>query len=137
LLVLPAVPLVGWPLGVPLAWTVRSWRRRRRPGAGAVAGAWEEVRDRLRAYGAPVSAGMTVRDLAGAAAGFTDSPTVAEIHRLGVLVDDALWSGAGADGTQTEQAWSVVRAVRRGLARAGRRRWLRALLDHRGLRPPR
>ncbi|WP_433730163.1 transglutaminaseTgpA domain-containing protein [Actinoplanes sp. CA-051413] len=136
LLALPVVPLVGWPLAVPLAWGVRSWRRRRRPGPSAVVGAWEEVRDRLRAYGVPVSTGMTVRDLGTAAAAITDAGTVAEIRRLGVLVDQALWSGAAPVDQHAAQAWSIVRAVRRGLARTGRRRWLRALLDHRGLRRP-
>jgi hypothetical protein len=137
LLVLPVVPLLGWPVGVPLAWSVRSWRRRRRPGAAAVVGAWEEVRDRLRAYGVPVTAGMTVRDLSTAATGVTDNPTVREIRRLGVLVDEALWSGPGPAEGHGDQAWSIVRTVRRGLARTGRRRWLRAVFDHRGLRRPR
>ncbi|MEV6495422.1 transglutaminase-like domain-containing protein, partial [Actinoplanes sp. NPDC051633] len=58
LLAVPLVPLVGWPLGVPLAWTLRSWRRRRRAG---VLDAWAEVRDRLRAHGVAVTPGMTVR----------------------------------------------------------------------------
>lgn len=137
LLLLPLVPLVGLPLGVPLLWTVRSWRRRRRPGPASVAGAWEEVRDRLRAYGATVSAGMTVRDLAAAAATVTDPPTVAQIHRLAVVVDRALWSAEPAGGADPDEAWSVVRSVRLGLARGGLRRRLRALLDVRGLRPPR
>jgi hypothetical protein len=168
LLVLPALPLVGWPLAVPAAWGVRSWRRRRRPGAGAVVGAWEEVRDRLRAYGVPVTPGMTVRDLGAAAAPLVDAPTVAEIQRLAVLVDEVLWSPPAAttpgpsaasapafsavpvpgrsaasapvvsvaSSPAVEQAWDVVRAVRRGLARRGLRLRLRALLDVRGLRRP-
>jgi hypothetical protein len=137
LLVLPVVPLIGWPLGVPLAWSVRSWRRRRRPGPAAVVGAWEETRDRLRAYGVTVSAGMTLRDLGAAAATVADDGTVAEIRRLGVLVDEALWSAPGPAARHAEQAWSIVHTVRRGLARTGRRRWLRAVFDHRGLRRPR
>jgi transglutaminase-like putative cysteine protease len=138
LLALPVVPLLGWPLGVPLAWCVRSWRRRRQPGAAAVAGAWAEVRDRLRAYGVPVTPGMTLRDLGTAAATVADDDTVAEIRRLGVLVDEALWSAPGpAAQPASAQAWDIVRTVRRGLARTGRRRWLRAQFDHRGLRRPR
>jgi len=137
LLALPLVPLVGWPVGAPLLWTVRAWRRRRRPGPAAVAGAWEEVRDRLRAHGATVSAGMTVRDLAAAAAAVADPPTVAQIHRLGAIVDRALWSGEGPDAEHTAEAWTVVRSVRRGLARGGLRRRLRAVLDPRALRSPR
>jgi hypothetical protein len=102
-----------------------------------VVGAWEEIRDRLRAYGVTVSAGMTLRDLGTAAADVTDDGTVAEIRRLGVLVDETLWSAPGPAGRHTEQAWSIVHGVRRGLARTGRRRRLRALFDHRGLRRPR
>ncbi|AGZ43900.1 transglutaminase-like domain-containing protein [Actinoplanes friuliensis] len=136
LLVLLALPLVAWPLGVPLTWGVRSWRRRRRPGAGAVVGAWEEIRDRLRAYGVTVSAGMTVRDLAAAAGPVTDIGTVTEIRRLAPIVDEVLWSGAAPPEERIGEAWSLVRTVRRGLARSGgRRRWW-AWIDHRGLRPP-
>jgi hypothetical protein len=83
---------------------------------------------------------MTVRDLGTAAAGVTDDRTVREIYRLGVLVDEALWSGLwsgqGETESKAEEAWSIVRAVRRGLARSGRSRRLRAFFDHRGLRRP-
>jgi hypothetical protein len=133
LLALPAVPL----LGLPLAWSVRSWRRRRRPGPAAVVGAWAEVRDRLRAYGVPVSTGMTLRDLGTAAATVTDDRTVAEIRRLGTLVDETLWSASGPADRHAEQAWTIVHTVRQGLARTGLRRRLRARFDHRGLRRPR
>ncbi|UQS24701.1 DUF3488 and transglutaminase-like domain-containing protein [Amycolatopsis thermalba] len=116
-------------LGVPLAKGVRAWRRRRRGGAGAVVGAWEEVRDRLRGHGVPVTAGMTVRDLATAAAGFVDQSTVDELRSLGRTVDLALWSGAGPDEGRAAQAWTAVRRVRRGLARRGVRAWLRAAFE--------
>ena len=135
--VLLALPLLGWPLGVPLAWSVRSWRRRHRPGPAAVVGAWAEVRDRLRAYGVPVATGMTLRDLGTAAATVTDDRTVAEIRRLGALVDETLWSASGPADRHAEQAWTIVDTVRRGLARTGRRRRLRARFDHRALRRPR
>ena len=134
LLALPVVPLLGWPLAVPLAWRVRSWRRRRRPGPAAVVGAWEEVRDRLRAYGVPVSAGMTVRDLGAAAAPLTGARTVAEFRRLAEIVDQALWSAPEPAGPPAGEAWTIVRTVRRALARTGWRRRLRAAIDHRGLR---
>lgn len=136
LLAVPVVLLVGWPLGVPAAWTVRAWRRRRRPGPGAVVGAWEEVRDRLRVHGVEVSTGMTVRDLGTAAATVTDPPAVAEIRKLGATVDQVLWSGTAPGEQSAEQAWAAVRAVRRGLARRGWPVRLRAMLDPRGLLPP-
>ena len=137
LLAVPVVLLVAWPLGVPAVWAVRSWRRRRRPGVGAVVGAWEEARDRLRAHGVGVSTGMTVRDLGTEAAAVTDEATIAEIRKLGSIVDQVLWSGTVPGEQRAEQAWTAVRAVRRGLARRGWRVRLRALLDPRGLLPPR
>jgi transglutaminase-like putative cysteine protease len=136
---LPTVLLlavVAWPVLVPAAWAARSRRRRRRPGAGAVAGAWAEVRDRLRAHGVPASPAMTPRDLADAATAVVDPHTVAEIRRLGGVVDRALWSGDAGGGPGAAQAWTAVREVRRGLARRGRLARLRAALDVRGLRPP-
>lgn len=137
LLGVPVVLLVSWPLGVPAIWAGRAWRRRRRPGRGAVVGAWEEVRDRLRAHGVAVSTGMTVRDLGTAAAAVTDRATVAEIRKLGATVDQALWSGTAPGEQHAAQAWAAVRAVRQGLARRGWRLRLRAMLDPRGLLPPR
>lgn len=126
--VLLAVVLLGV-FGVPLAKGVRAWRRRRRGGSGAVIGAWEEVRDRLRGHGVPVTAGMTVRDLATAAARVVDQSTVEELRSLGRTVDVALWSGAGPDEGRAAQAWTAVRRVRRGLARRGVRARLRAAFE--------
>ncbi|MFC6022196.1 transglutaminase family protein [Plantactinospora solaniradicis] len=137
LLGVPAALLVLWLLGVPAATAGRAWRRRRRPGAGAVVGAWTEVRDRLRAHGVAVSAGMTVRDLASTATVVADRTTTDEIRRLAAIVDRALWSGAAPEKRDGREAWAAVRAVRRGLARRGWRARLRALLDPRVLLPPR
>jgi transglutaminase-like putative cysteine protease len=136
LLGVPAVLLAVWLLGVPAAKAGRAWRRRRRPGTGAVVGAWEEVRDRLREHGVAVSAGMTVRDLAAAAASLTDQATVDGLRRLRSTVDSALWSAAVPEPAHGREAWSAVRAVRRGLARRGWRARLRAGLDPRSLLPP-
>ncbi|MFG1608397.1 DUF3488 and DUF4129 domain-containing transglutaminase family protein [Actinoplanes sp. NPDC049265] len=133
---LVAAPLVGWPLGVPALWTVRSWRRRRRGGAAAVLGAWAEVRDRLRAYGVAVTPGMTVRDLGAAARTVADDGTVGDIRELAGLVDRALWAGGRVGAEDVTRAWASVRAVRRGLGRGGRLPRVRALLDPRPLLPP-
>ncbi|GAA4698718.1 transglutaminase-like domain-containing protein [Phytohabitans rumicis] len=135
LLGVPVALAAVWLLGVPAAKAGRTWRRRRRPGPGAVVGAWEEVRDRLREHGVAVSAGMTVRDLGTAAAAVTDQATVDGIGRLGATVDRALWAAAPGQRDGLE-AWAAVRAVRRGLARRGWRARLRAGLDPRSLLPP-
>ncbi|HEY0448965.1 DUF3488 and transglutaminase-like domain-containing protein [Actinophytocola sp.] len=111
-----AALVVAWLLGVPLAAAVRAWRRRRRPGARAVVGAWAEARDRLRAHGVPFTAGMTVRDLASAAAPVGGPPVVTGLHALAVSVDQALWSAGGPGAGTAAEAWAAVRAVRRGLA---------------------
>jgi hypothetical protein len=123
-------------LGVPLAKAIRAWRRKSRAGAGAIVGAWEEVRDRLRAHGLAVSAGMTLRDLADAAASMSDERTQDGLRRLGATVDLALWSEASAEKELAPQAWSAVRDVRRGLAARGWRARVRAAVEPRTLLPP-
>jgi hypothetical protein len=136
ILVVVAGSLLVWLLGVPLARFARGWFRRRRSGAGAVVGAWAEARDRLRAHGVPFTAGMTVRDLAGAARPMVDQSVVTGLHDLARTVDVALWSKSGPAGTTTAEAWSAVRAVRRGLSRRPLAARLRAALDVRTLRRP-
>jgi hypothetical protein len=127
--------LVGWLFGVPAARALRTWRRRR-PGSAGVVGAWAEARDRLRGHGLRVTAGMTVGELSTAAVRVADEATVAELRRLGTIVDRALWSGAVPGRAEAQQAWAAVRAVRLGLARRGRWARLRAMLDPRTLLPP-
>ncbi|GGI93843.1 hypothetical protein GCM10011581_33720 [Saccharopolyspora subtropica] len=136
LLVVPLLVVPLWAAGVPLAKALRAWRRRRRPGVGAVVGAWEEARDRLRAYGIPVSAGMTVRDLASAVAA-TDGAVAEGLRNLAATVDVALWSGAGPEPDSGERAWAAVDAVRRGLGRRGVQARIRAALNPTPLRAPR
>lgn len=136
-LVALAALLAAWLLGVPLAKRVRSWRRRRRPGAGAVLGACLEVRDRLREHHVPCAAGMTVRDLAAAAAGVGNQSVVDGLRSLGSTVDLVLWSGAQPGPQAGPLAWTAVRQVRRGLARRGLRARLRAAVDPRTLLPTR
>lgn len=130
--ILAAAALI-WLVGVPLTAAIRRWRRRRRPGAGAVVGAWHEARDRLRAYGVPFTTGMTVRDLAGTV---PDPPVVAGLQALAHHVDTALWSRAGPNQSTVDEAWSAVRAVRRGMAARPLMTRLRAALNVRALRSP-
>ncbi len=123
-------------LGVPLAKAVRAWRRKRRAGTDAIVGAWQEARDRLRAHGLAVSAGMTVRDLAAAAKDMSDERTQDGLQRLRATVDLALWSGESCGEQLVSQAWDAVREVRRGLAGHGWRARLRAAMEPRTLLPP-
>jgi hypothetical protein len=107
--------LLLWVFGVPLLKVVRAFRRRRRTGSAAVVGAWAEARDRLRAHGVAVTSGMTVRDLAVAAADVTDDRARAGLSTVARSVDRALWSGAAVSPEVSREAWAGVREVRRGL----------------------
>ncbi|OXM60815.1 transglutaminase TgpA family protein [Amycolatopsis vastitatis] len=129
----PVALLPAWLVGVPLAKFARSRRRRRRAGAGAVLGAWLEVRDRLRDHRVPWTAGMTARDLAAAARGIGSPSIVDGLRALGGTVDQVLWSGDTPGAQAGSRAWAAVRTVRRGLAGRGLRVRLRAALDPRTL----
>ncbi|MFD2399783.1 transglutaminase domain-containing protein [Prauserella oleivorans] len=139
-LVLLAVPVGGalvWVAGVPLVTALRARRRRRRPGAGAVIGAWEEARDRLRAYGVPVSTGMTVRDLAR-----PPDPPAPTAGCWRACARSARPStthcGPALPRSGHRQAGvGAVRSVRQGLARRGLRARIRAALNPVPLRAPR
>ncbi len=138
---LPVIPILAtagalvvlWLVGVPAARAIRTWRRRRRPGAAAVVGAWQEVRDRLRAHGFPFTAGMTVRDLA---ARTTDVSVQQGLQTLARSVDTALWSRTGPTPTTADEAWQAVQTVRKGLARRPLKARVRAALNIRTLLPP-
>lgn len=108
-----AALLLLWLAGVPLLKSVRALRRRRRTGSAAVVGAWAEARDRLRAHGVPITAGMTVRDLAHAARDLPD--TEPGLTRVARAVDHALWSGGPAGPELSQQAWTGVRELRKAL----------------------
>ncbi|WP_350279210.1 DUF3488 and transglutaminase-like domain-containing protein [Kribbella sp. HUAS MG21] len=105
--------LLLWLAGVPLLKIARASRRRRRPGSAGVVGAWAEARDRLRAYGVPVTPGMTVRDLVEAAKELPD--TAPGLARVAQAVDQALWSGAATTPEVKEHAWAGVRELRKAL----------------------
>ncbi|WP_410663360.1 transglutaminaseTgpA domain-containing protein [Amycolatopsis sp. lyj-84] len=124
-----------WGAAVPAATGLRAWRRRRRKGRAAAIAAWAEARDRLRAHGVPVTAGMTVRDLAKSAVVFGEKSTVDGLVSLARTVDAALWSGTAPD--VATEAWASVRSVRKGLGRRPWRLRLRAAVNARVLRPPR
>jgi transglutaminase-like putative cysteine protease len=126
-----------WFCGIPLLKLARSRRRRRRPGLGAVLGAWHEARDRLREHHVPVTIGMTVRDLAVAAGDLGGKSTTDGLRTLGSTVDAALWSGKDPSAYAAADAWAAVRTVRRGLAHRGLRARLRAAVNPRPLLPPR
>jgi hypothetical protein len=112
--------LLGWLVAVPSWVALRTWRRRR---SGTVADAVAEARDLLRANDVPVTAAMTVRDMAAAGNSAADA-----LARLADAVDATLWSGAGVDARQ--EAWEAVRALRSGLARRPARARLRAALRY-------
>ncbi len=120
-------------VGIPLLKAVRTVRRRRRPGPRGVVAAWLEARDLLRAHGARITPGMTVRDLATAVAPTAGQSVVDGLLRLAGRVDTALWSGAGASAATVNEAWAAVRDIRRGLAARPRLARLRAVFDPRGL----
>ncbi|WP_250008191.1 transglutaminase domain-containing protein [Actinoplanes sp. M2I2] len=121
--------LLAWPVVVPLLWAARAGLRRRRRGADGVLAAAGEARDRLLAYGLTVSPAMTLRDLA---CGIPE-PATAALRRLGAVADRAAWSGDGVRRADLAEAWSSVRALRRGLAERGPRARLLAAVSLRGL----
>jgi transglutaminase-like putative cysteine protease len=120
---------------IPVLRAVRTARRRRRTGAEAVVAAWQEARDVLRAHGIAVPRGATVRDLARLLPSTADRSVAEGLRWLARQVDVALWSGGGADDGTVAQAWSAVRAIRKGLAGAPWRARVRAAFDVRSLRP--
>ncbi|MCR6489824.1 DUF3488 and transglutaminase-like domain-containing protein [Amycolatopsis sp. OK19-0408] len=128
------VLLVLLTAAIPVLRAVRTARRRRRTGADAVVAAWQEARDVLRAHGFATPRGATVRDLARGLPSTVDKSVEEGLSWLARQVDVALWSGAAADHRTVDQAWSAVRAVRKGLAGAAWRARLRATFDVRSLR---
>ena len=134
LLWLLVIPVACWLIGVPLTRRVRAALRERREGPAGVVGAWAEVRDRLRAHGVPVTSGMTVRDLAGAAGDIASTRTRDGLDKVAGAVDRSLWSD-GRDQTAARDAWAGVRDVIRGLRSRPFRAQVRAALDLRSLLP--
>ncbi|WP_414941355.1 transglutaminase TgpA family protein [Amycolatopsis sp. cmx-11-51] len=105
-----------WLFGVPLAKVVRARRRRRRSGAEGVLGAWDEIRDRLRAHGVPFRIGMTPRDLAESAGSLAGEEIREPVARLAKVLDVTLWSGVPVGDGAVRRAWQEVGEVRKGLA---------------------
>ena len=127
--------LLAWPVGVPLAKTLRGRRRRGGEPALAVAGACAEARDRLVDHGLDVPAGATMRELSEAAP-VPDAGRQA-LARLAACADRALWSGGAAQADTATEAWRAVRSVRSALATGPLRRRARAAVTVRSLRRPR
>ncbi|ANN19484.1 transglutaminase [Amycolatopsis orientalis] len=113
-----AIVLFGlaWLFGVPAAKVVRTRRRRRRSGAEGVLGAWDEIRDRLRAHGVPFRIGMTPRDLAESAGSLAGEEIREPVARLAKVLDVTLWSGVPVGDGAVRRAWQEVGEVRKGLA---------------------
>lgn len=107
---------LSWLFGVPVAKVVRARRRRRRSGAEGVLGAWDEIRDRLRAHGVPFRIGMTPRDLAESAGSLAGEGIREPVARLAKVLDVTLWSGVPVGDGAVRRAWQEVREVRKGLA---------------------
>lgn len=127
--VVALVLLVG--LAIPLSRRIRTYRRRRVSGAPGVVAAWREARDLLRAHGAVVTPGMTVRDVARV----SQDPSVMDgLLGLAGQMDIALWSGATAGPATVASAWASVAAIRRGLATLPLKARVRAAFSVRALR---
>jgi transglutaminase-like putative cysteine protease len=128
------IGVAGWLLGVPVAKWLRTQARRRRVGSAAVLSAWLETRDRLRERGVPVTARMTVREVAAAGAGIIDPRAGWALDHLGGLVDDALWSGVPAGRPGVDAAWQAAEAIRDGLSHTSLLEQVAMSLDVRSLR---
>ncbi|ONF72128.1 hypothetical protein AVR91_0211325 [Amycolatopsis keratiniphila subsp. keratiniphila] len=123
-------------VAIPGRRAVRTARRRRRTGPAAVVAAWMEARDVLRAHDIVVSRGATARELARGLPSTVDKSVVEGLEWLARLVDIALWSPYGADDRTAAQAWSAVRAIRKGLTKVSFPARLRAAFDLGSLREP-
>ncbi|WP_410602951.1 transglutaminase-like domain-containing protein [Amycolatopsis sp. lyj-90] len=128
-LVFAVVAIPGWR-------AVRTARRRRRTGSAAVVAAWLEARDVLRAHDVIVSRGATARELARRLPSTVDKSVAEGLEWLARQVDIALWSPVGADDRTAAQAWSAVRAIRKGLTVVSFRARIRAVFDLGSLRGP-
>lgn len=132
-----ALLLVLLAAAIPTLRTIRTARRHRRTGADGVVAAWQEARDLLRARGMVVPPGATVRDLTGLLPSTVDESVAEGLEWLARQVDLALWSPADPDESTVSQAWTAVRAIRKGLSDAPLRARLRAAFDVRSLLPGR
>jgi hypothetical protein len=122
---------------MPLWRAIRTRRRRRLTGVRGVVAAWWEVRDRLRADGVPLTAAMTVREVATVAAPTVGQSVVDGMHMLARLVDLAVWSGRDASPYASDEAWAAVDLINDGLGGRPLHRGVRAAFDPSSLFPPR
>jgi hypothetical protein len=116
------------------------WRRRlrRRSGlpAARVAGAWREVRDRLRERGVAVTPASTPAEVAERASSLGEVAT--PVGRLAPIVTASAFSAAGPGEDDARRAWDLEAEVRRMLVSGiPLRRRVAAAVDPRPLLPPR
>ncbi|MFE6613522.1 transglutaminase domain-containing protein [Amycolatopsis sp. NPDC057786] len=123
-------------VAIPGRRAVRTARRRRRTGSAAVVAAWLEARDVLRAHDIVVSRGATARELARRLPSTVDNSVAEGLEWLARQVDITLWSPYGADDRTAAQAWTAVRAIRKGFTKASFQARLRAAFDLGSLRKP-
>jgi transglutaminase-like putative cysteine protease len=116
------------------------WRRRRRRRlagrpAARIAGAWREVRDRLRERGVPTPPSLTPKEVAGRAAPLGEAATA--VGRLAQLVTASVFAREEPAEADVHAAWELEAAVRRHLAAdVPTRTRVAAALDPRPLVPP-
>jgi hypothetical protein len=112
LLAIPAIAVLA-PILVVVAKFLRRRRRARAgPPATRVVGAWLEARDRLRAYGAPVSHAMTVDEAARLCHDTVGSEAAARVAEFGPVVNGALYAPFEPSEQEALAAWQAEASLR-------------------------
>lgn len=132
--VLAALPLVAMLLaiGAAVAIVIAKRRRRRRrrardEPAAVIAGAWEELLDRLDEAGFDRSAARTPLELATDAPARLPADATTPLRELAATYSETCYGPRAATGDAAEQAWRDADAIRMALAAAAsvRERWRR------------
>jgi hypothetical protein len=102
---------------LPLAKAARRRRRRRSADTQArVAGAWDEVVDRLVEHGVPLDPSLTSGELRAASVSRLGPQRTAGLGDLAELADTARFSAHGAGDGEDATAWVLCDHLRRSLA---------------------